>query len=85
MAQAYDDLALLAALEEPAMLRAVLGEFSGQYSIGIDVDAASGERRVRVVSPFLDDGYHGYDSDCWTSQRVRTRTGWRYRSVWACY
>ena len=45
-------------------------------------------RHVRVVSPVLFDdygydyGYYGYDSDCWTSQRVRTRTGWRYRSVW---
>jgi hypothetical protein len=49
------------------------------------------DRRVRVVSPFLFDdygydyGYYGYDNDCWTSQRVRTRAGWRYRSVWACY
>ena len=49
------------------------------------------DRRVRVVSPFLFDdygydyGYYGYDNDCWTSQRVRTRTGWRYHSVWACY
>ena len=32
-----------------------------------------------------DYGYYGYDNDCWTSQRVRTRTGWRYHSVWACY
>ena len=49
------------------------------------------DRRVRVVSPFLFDdygydyGHYGYDNDCWTSQRVRTRTGWRYHSVWACY
>jgi hypothetical protein len=46
------------------------------------------DHRVRVVSPYLFDDYgydYGYDNDCWTSQRVRTRTGWRYHSVWACY
>ena len=71
-----------------------MGHFAGpRFSSGRTYANNPGNRfdhdhRVRVVSPYLFDDYgydYGYDNDCWTSQRVRTRTGWRYRSVWAFY
>jgi hypothetical protein len=46
-------------------------------------------RHVRIVAPFLYDDFYdydyGYDNDCWQRERVRARTGFRYRNVWACY
>jgi len=44
------------------------------------------DHRFRVVGPFFDDyGYYDYGSNCWQSERIHTRAGWRWHRVWACY